>query len=87
MVSANHVKYNQSSRNFDLRFSQKALERKGYGTRALEDEKNLDREWENFRVSKTSELGYLPASVSAGHPERLKSRSVLKAAGLLEDFK
>lgn len=54
MVSANHVKYNQSSRNFDLRFSQKALEKKGYGTRALEDEKNLDREWEDFRVSKTS---------------------------------
>lgn len=52
----------------------------------LEDE-NLDREWENIRVSKASELGYLPASVSAGHPERLKARSVLKAAELLEDFK
>lgn len=83
MVNANHVEYNQRSRNFDLRLSQKALEGKGYRTQVLEDEKNLDRARENFKVSKISELGCLPALVSAGHPERLKARSVLKAAGLL----
>lgn len=47
----------------------------------MEDENNFDRERENFRVSKASELGCFPAPLSAGHPKRLKADSVLKAAG------
>ena len=48
----------------------------------MEDEKNFDRKQGNFRVSKPSELEYLPASLSAGCPERLTAGSVLTAAGL-----
>lgn len=47
----------------------------------MEYEKNFDRKRENFRVSKASELGCLPASVSVGLPEGWKVRSGLKEAG------